>query len=99
MSLGKLAEPLNRLYQSLEKLEAAVQKRQRHDKANVSLSEALAAAQDDRARLASELDQSLGKLDALLQTKNQLTQKLTRANETIKSVLGKIQDIQSNDRA
>jgi Domain of unknown function (DUF4164) len=86
-----VAEPLEpslkRLRAAIDLLEAAVERRARQDSARGDVQEELALMQDDRARLAVELDGALESNRALLSANNEAARRLAHAGATIRAVI------------
>jgi hypothetical protein len=78
---------LKRLSAALDQLEAAQSRRQKADLMRNDLGEELAIMQDDRARLAVELDSALAHAKALEIANREVAQKLGSASAVIRSVL------------
>jgi hypothetical protein len=78
---------LKRLSAALEKLEAAAERRVRADALRTNLEEELAVMQDDRSRLAVELDGALARSISLETTKEEVARRLNGAGAAVKAVL------------
>ena len=87
MGADPLEPALKRLRGAIDLLEAAVERRSRQDGARGDAQEELALMQDDRARLAVELDGALDRNRALLAANQEAAQRLAQAGEAIRSVL------------
>ncbi|MDB5572137.1 MAG: uncharacterized protein JWN93_3320 [Hyphomicrobiales bacterium] len=83
----RLQESLKRLASALDHLEAAGERRAMADRVRSDLEEELAVMQDDRARLAVELDGALDRMRVLNTANEDVSQRLERASQTIRSVL------------
>jgi len=82
-------EALDRMRSALDRLEAAVEKKLRVEAKRVDADEELNLMQDDRARLAVELDAALADARALAAANVAAGQALGRAAEAIESVLAR----------
>jgi chromosome segregation ATPase len=82
---------LKRLSSALDQLEAAQSRRQKADLMRSDLGEELAIMQDDRARLAVELDSALTRAKALETANREVAQKLGSASAAIRSVLAAVE--------
>jgi hypothetical protein len=78
---------LARLSASLNLLETTVARRLENELSLADLEEELAVMQDDRSRLALELDAELSKASALEKARDDVLRRLDLASEGIKSVL------------
>ncbi len=76
-----------RLALALDALEAAVERRREAARAEDSLATQIHALEDDRGRLAGELDQAAARARALEGANREVTQRIAHAVETIRSVL------------
>ncbi len=83
----RLQDSLKRLASALDHLEAAGERRAVADRVRANLEEELAVMQDDRARLAVELDGALDRMRVLTTANEDVSQRLERASRTIRSVL------------
>ena len=89
MSLPEnLDAALRRLTAALDQLEAAAQRRAQADAARANLEEELAIMQDDRSRLAVELDGAMARGNTLAQANDEVARRLLRVSATISAVLG-----------
>jgi hypothetical protein len=87
------AEPsLKRIRAALDLLEAAVERRLQRDAIRADADEELALMQDDRARLAVELDGALGGNRALLAANTAAAERVERACATIEDMLRRASD-------
>jgi hypothetical protein len=87
------AEPsLKRIRAALDLLEAAVERRLQRDANRADADEELALMQDDRARLAVELDGALSGNRALLASSAAAAERVARACETIEDMLRRVED-------
>ncbi|WP_158817922.1 DUF4164 domain-containing protein [Methylocapsa sp. S129] len=87
MVADPLEPSLKRLRAAIDLLEAAIERRLRQDSALGDTQEELALMQDDRARLAVELDGALDRNRALLTANNEAAKRLGRAGAAIRTVL------------
>jgi len=76
-----------RLTLALEALEAATERRQEADRGEASLANQIHALGSDRARLASELDETTARARALETANREVVQRIDQAIETIRGVL------------
>ncbi len=83
----RLAQTLKRLNGALDQLEAAVERKTLADSQRGDLEEELTVMQDDRARLAVELDSALSRSKLLETANSEVARRLERASTTIKAVL------------
>jgi hypothetical protein len=87
MSVERIEPSLKRLRAALDLLEAALERRARQDGARGDAREELALMQDDRARLAVELDGALDRNRGLLAANIEAAKRVERASATIKTIL------------
>lgn len=83
----RLQEALSRLASALEQLEAAGERRAIADRVRADLEDELAVMQDDRARLAVELDGSLARTRALALANEDAQLAVDRATASVRAVL------------
>jgi Domain of unknown function (DUF4164) len=76
-----------RLALALDVLEAAVERRREAAGAEDSLTAQIHALDDDRARLAGELDQAAARTRVLESTNEEVAKRIAQAIETIRGVL------------
>jgi chromosome segregation ATPase len=76
-----------RLTLALDALEAAAERRCEADRGAQALTSQVHALDDDRARLAGELDQAAARARALEDANREVTQRIAQAIETIRGVL------------
>ena len=76
-----------RLTLALDALEAAAERRRETDRSEEALGTQIQALGNDRARLASELDQMTARSRGLESANREVAQRLVRAIETIRGVL------------
>jgi uncharacterized protein DUF4164 len=92
MSVDRIEPSLKRLRAALDLLEAALERRARQDGARGDAREELALMQDDRARLAVELDGALDRNRGLLAANIEAAKRVERASATVKTILERHQD-------
>ena len=90
-SLEALEATLRRLASAVDALELAADRRTRHDEAQASAQEEFALMQDDRSRLAVELDAALDRTRAFELANSEAEARLARAAETIGRILGDLE--------
>ncbi len=83
----RLDAALQRLASALDQLEAAAERRARADAARGDLEEELAIMQDDRSRLAVDLDGALARNRSLSHANAEVQRRLERVSATIRSIL------------
>ena len=76
-----------RLTLARDALEAATERRQEADRGEASLANQVHALGSDRARLASELDETTARARALETANREVVQRIDQAIETIRGVL------------
>jgi Domain of unknown function (DUF4164) len=84
---------LKRLATALEGLEAATERRARTDASRSNIDEEFAVMQDDRTRLALELDAATARNKALAAANGDVAIRLERASATIRAVIATIEPI------
>lgn len=89
-SLESLEMSLKRVASAVEALEWATDLRMRHDEARATTQEEFALMQDDRSRLAVELDAAVDRSRALEAANSEAAKRLARAAEAIGRVLGRL---------
>ena len=96
-----LSQALARLRASVSGLESAAERQRRQMEQQGSLSTELALMQDDRARLAAELDSAMARADRLAKSAKEVDKRLVGMARTIKKVLGddKSQNERLHDKA
>nr|WP_036259134.1 DUF4164 family protein [Methylocapsa aurea] len=82
-----LQAALRRLAAALDQLEAASERRIKADVLRANLEEELAVMQDDRSRLAVELDGAVARSNALELANEEAARRLKAASAAIKTVL------------
>ena len=85
-----LESALRRLAAAVESLERAADRRMRHDEARANAEEEYALMQDDRSRLAVELDAALDRSRALEAANVEAGARLARAAEAIGAIIERI---------
>lgn len=78
---------LNRLAAALDLLDAATERRARADALRANLEEELAVMQDDRSKLAVELDAAVARSRTLELANEEVARKLKNASASIRSLL------------
>jgi hypothetical protein len=92
MVADPLEPSLKRLRAALDLLEAAVERRARQDSARADVEEELALMQDDRARLAVELDAALDRNRGLLSANIEASRRLARASAAVRAIVERAAD-------
>ncbi len=83
----RLRNALGRLGSAIDQLEAAAARRQQGDAARANLEEELAVMQDDRARLAMELDSALARGRSLAAATGEVARRLERIEGGVKAMI------------
>ena len=78
---------VKRLRAAIDQLESAVERRTRLDASRADAAEEFALMQDDRARLATELDAALDRCKALETANDEAEKRIASATATIEAVL------------
>ena len=89
-SLDDIEMSLKRLGSAVEALEWATDLRVRHEEARATTLEEFALMQDDRSRLAVELDAAVDRSRALESANTEAGKRLARAADAIGRVLGRL---------
>jgi predicted nucleic acid-binding Zn-ribbon protein len=89
-SLDDLEISVKRLASAVGALERAADRRVRHDEARANEQEEYALMQDDRSRLAVELDAAVDRSRALESANSEAAKRLTHAKETIERILSRL---------
>ena len=89
-TLDRLEAALKRLAAALDQLEAASERRVKADALRANLEEELAVMQDDRSRLAAELDGAMARSGALELANDEVARRLKNASATIKAILAAV---------
>ncbi|MBV1705749.1 MAG: DUF4164 family protein [Hyphomicrobiales bacterium] len=79
-----------RVNAALDQLEAAVERRVSSDAAHANLDEELAILQDDRARLAVDLDSALARSRQLSETNEEVAARLRLLGSSVRGVIESI---------
>ena len=87
----RFAAALRRLSAALEKLEAASEIRANAEALRANLEEELAVMQDDRSRLAVELDGALARSTSLEAANDEVARRLKSANAALRDVLSAVE--------
>ena len=91
-SLEAVDKSLKRLASAVDALELAADRRMRHDEARATEQEEFALMQDDRSRLAVELDAAVDRSRALESANSEAAKRLAHAAQAIERVLGRLRD-------
>jgi putative heme degradation protein len=86
---ARLETALKRLAAALDQLEAAAERRAQADAGRANLEEEFAVMQDDRTRLAVELDGVLGRSSTLELANDQVARRLQGVGTALKTILEK----------
>lgn len=86
----RLDAALRRLAMALDRLEASGERLAKADAARGNLEEELAVLQDDRSRLAVELDGAIARANALELANEEVGRRLKHASEEIRAVLTEV---------
>ena len=89
-SMDSVEISLKRLASAVEALEWATDLRMRHDEARASTQEEFALMQDDRSRLAVELDAAVDRSRGLESANAEAAKRLARAAHTVERVLARL---------
>ena len=89
-SMESLEISLKRVASAVEALEWATDLRMRHDEARATTQEEFALMQDDRSRLAVELDAAVDRSRTLESANSEAAKRLARAADAIGRVLGRL---------
>jgi hypothetical protein len=87
MAIGPFEPSLRRMRAAIDLLEAAVERRARLDARRGDADEELALMQDDRARLAVELDGALSRNRGLEAANAEAARRLAQASEALESFI------------
>jgi len=79
---------LARFERGLDALETAVAQRLENEMSLADLEEELAVMQDDRGRLALDLDEALARAATVEKTRDEVLRRVERASASVASVLG-----------
>ena len=83
----RLDAALKRLAAALDRLDAASERRAKADALRTNLEDELAVMQDDRSRLAVELDGAIARAKSLELANDEVARRLNHASAGIKAVL------------
>ena len=83
---------LKRLSAALDQLEAAAERLDRAGAERRDLEDTLAVMQDDRARLADELDTALARTEALEHATDEVSSRLASADTTLRRLLNSAEE-------
>ena len=83
----RLDAALKRLAAALDRLDAAGERRAKADALRANLVDELAVMQDDRSRLAAELDGAIARATSLELANEEIARRLNHASAEIKAVL------------
>jgi chromosome segregation ATPase len=83
----RLDAALKRLAAALDRLDAASERRAKADALRTNLEDELAVMQDDRSRLAAELDGAISRTKALDLANDEVARRLNAASAEIRAVL------------
>ena len=90
-SLETIEMSLKRLASAVDAVERAADRRLRSDEGRATAQEEFALMQDDRSRLAVELDAALDRSRALESANNEAAGRLVQAAEAIGRILGQLE--------
>jgi hypothetical protein len=93
MGSAEFDEAIGRMRQAIDRLETAIDIRRRHDARRADSDEEFTLMQDDRARLAVELDGALAENRALAAANTAAASVISRAVKTIEDLLGRSEDV------
>ena len=85
----KIDGALSRLTAALDQLETTVARKLEDELSSVELEEELAIMQDDRARLALDLDDAAARVSALEKTRDEVLRRLESASAGVSAVLAR----------
>ena len=88
----RLARALKRLNGALDALDAAAERRAEAEAARGDAEAEFAVLQDDRSRLAVELDAAMARSRALDRAVEQVSGRLDRADATVRGILAEMAD-------
>jgi chromosome segregation ATPase len=84
---ARLKSALKGLVAALDQLEAACERRLKADAERNDIEEEFAVLQDDRARLAVELDGAVARSQSLELANHEVARRLAKARQTIKAMM------------
>ena len=90
-SLDDIEMSVKRLASALDALEHAADRRMRHDEARATEQEEYALMQDDRSRLAVELDAAADRSRKLESANSEAAKRLAHAAQAIERILGRLE--------
>ncbi len=90
-SFEALERSVTRLAAAIGLIERAAERRMRHDETRAEAEEELALMQDDRSRLAVELDAALDRMRGLETANSEAGDRLARAAQTIARVIERME--------
>lgn len=86
----QLHNALKRLALALDQLDAAAERRLKTAERRSDMQEEFAVLQDDRARLAVELDGAVARSQSLELANNEVARRLAKARETIEEMMSNV---------
>ncbi len=86
---------MRKLANALDRLDAAAERRARADGLRANLAEELAVMQDDRGRLAVELDGAVARSRVLELANDEVTRRLSQASAEIRAVLAGVAGLEN----
>jgi len=89
-TVNRLDNALKRLAVALDQLEAASERRLKAAEQRGDVEEEFAVLQDDRARLAVELDGAVARSQSLELANNEVARRLAKARETIEEMMSHV---------
>jgi len=89
-TINRLNSALKRLAVSLDQLEAAAERRSQMAAQRSDIEEEFAVLQDDRARLAVELDGAVARSQSLELANNEVARRLAKAREAIEEMMSHV---------
>jgi chromosome segregation ATPase len=90
MTANQLNHALKRLALALDQLEAASERRAKMAAQRSDIEEEFAVLQDDRARLAVELDGAVARSQSLELANNEVARRLAKAREAIEEMMSQV---------
>ncbi len=87
---NRLDHALKRLAVALDQLEAATERRLKTAAQRTDIEEEFAVLQDDRARLAVELDGAVARSQSLELANNEVARRLAKARESIEEMISHV---------
>jgi chromosome segregation ATPase len=89
-TINRLNSALKRLAVALDQLEAAAERRSKVAEQRSDIEEEFAVLQDDRARLAVELDGAVARSQSLELANNEVARRLAKAREAIEEMMSHV---------